>query len=47
MWTSVGATALHYWQGYMPDHDHSTVNAERTVKAFIRSLFHFPYINRV
>lgn len=42
MWISVGATALHYWQGYMPDHDQLTVNTERTVNAFILSFFNFP-----
>lgn len=31
MWVSVGATALHYWQGYMADHDHVVVIRERTV----------------
>lgn len=31
MWVSVGATALHYWQGYMADHDHQSVVRERTV----------------
>lgn len=31
MWVSVGATALHYWQGYMADHDQLVVVRERTV----------------
>ena len=31
MWVSVGATALHYWQGYMADHDQLVVVHERTV----------------
>lgn len=31
MWVSVGATALHYWSGYMPDHDQVVVVQERTV----------------
>lgn len=31
MWVSVGATALHYWQGFMADHDQLGVNYERTV----------------
>lgn len=31
MWVSVGATALHYWQGYMADHDQLVVVRERVV----------------
>lgn len=31
LWVSVGATALHYWQGYMNDHDQVVVMQERTV----------------
>lgn len=34
MWVSVGATALHYWQGYMADHDQLVVVHERTVSIF-------------
>lgn len=36
MWVSVGATALHYWQGYMADHDQLVVVRERTVCGSIR-----------
>lgn len=41
MWVSVGATALHYWQGYMADHDQLVVVRERTVcfKCFHFELF--------
>jgi len=38
MWVSVGATALHYWQGYMADHDQLTVVHERTVGLVLGSL---------
>lgn len=38
MWVSVGATALHYWQGYMADHDQVTVVQERTVS---KNVIHF------
>lgn len=31
LWVSVGATAIHYWQGYMADHDQIVVVPERTV----------------
>lgn len=31
MWVAVGATALHYWNGYMPDHDFVVVTSERVV----------------
>lgn len=39
MWVSVGATALHYWQGYMADHDQLGINPERTVNESVISLF--------
>lgn len=35
MWVSVGATALHYWQGYMADHDQLVVVHERTVSKIV------------
>lgn len=41
MWVSVGATALHYWQGYMADHDQLVVVHERTVSGKIEKLFFF------
>lgn len=31
LWVGVGATALHYWVGYMPDYDMLVVTSERTV----------------
>ncbi|XP_055703963.1 protein snakeskin [Phlebotomus papatasi] len=31
MWVAVGGTALHYWHGYMPDHDFLHVATERQV----------------
>lgn len=38
LWVSVGATALHYWSGYMTDHDQLVVVHERTVS---KSVIHF------
>lgn len=34
LWVSVGATALHYWHGYMADHDQIVVIHERTVSIY-------------
>lgn len=31
MWVAVGATALHYWQGYLQDSDYLYVASERQV----------------
>uniref|UniRef100_A0A336M3J5 CSON009193 protein n=1 Tax=Culicoides sonorensis TaxID=179676 RepID=A0A336M3J5_CULSO len=31
MWLSVGGVALHYWAGYMPDHDFIHIITERAV----------------
>lgn len=31
MWVAVGGTALHYWNGYMSDHEYMLVVRERTV----------------
>lgn len=39
MWVSVGATALHYWQGFMADHDQLGVNYERTVNESVLCAF--------
>lgn len=38
MWVAVGATALHYWYGYMADHDYVAVAQERVV---ITQTFYF------
>lgn len=35
MWVAVGGTALHYWSGYMAEHDYLHVASERQVKIFI------------
>lgn len=35
MWLSVGGIALHYWAGYMPDHDFVTIISERAVSKFL------------
>lgn len=32
LWVGVGATALHYWVGYVPDYDMLVVTSERTVR---------------
>lgn len=31
MWLSVGGVALHYWAGYMPEHDFKLIVSERAV----------------
>lgn len=31
MWVAVGGTALHYWNGYLADHDFLHVASERQV----------------
>ncbi|KAJ8922937.1 hypothetical protein NQ315_001482 [Exocentrus adspersus] len=31
MWVAVGATALHYWHGYLFEHKYSMVDSERQV----------------
>lgn len=31
MWVAVGGTALHYWNGYLAEHDYIHVASERTV----------------
>lgn len=31
MWVAVGGTALHYWKGYIADHDYLYVASERQV----------------
>jgi len=38
MWVAVGGTALHYWNGYMADHDFLLVVRERTVGIIMGSL---------
>lgn len=35
MWVAVGATALHYWHGYLAEHKYTHVNSERDV-SYIR-----------
>lgn len=32
LWIAVGATALHYWHGYLSEHKYTYVNSERQVK---------------
>lgn len=48
MWVSVGATALHYWQGYMADHDQLVVVRERVVSIdpYIEPFFFASKINQ-
>lgn len=31
MWVAVGGTALHYWSGYMAEHDYLHIASERQV----------------
>lgn len=38
MWVAVGGTALHYWKGYMADHDFLYTNTERQVGLALGSL---------
>lgn len=38
MWLSVGATALHYWNGYVPDYDYIYDGTERQVGLALGSL---------
>lgn len=33
MWLAVGATALHYWHGYMAEHRFIYISSERQVSA--------------
>lgn len=33
LWIAVGATALHYWHGYLSEHKYTYVNSERQVKS--------------
>lgn len=47
LWVSVGATALHYWQGYMADHDQIVVIRERTVSYFRYVKFNFVLIDPI
>lgn len=42
MWVSVGATAIHYWQGYIGDHDQLTIVHERTVSIICLLPIHNP-----
>lgn len=38
MWVAVGGTALHYWNGYIPDHDFLGVTSERQMGLALGSL---------
>lgn len=38
MWVAVGATALHYWQGYQSEHKYIHVSSERQVGLALGSL---------
>ncbi|CAH1136045.1 unnamed protein product [Ceutorhynchus assimilis] len=38
LWISVGATALHYWHGYLSEHKYTYVNSERQVGLALGSL---------
>ncbi|VEN49624.1 unnamed protein product [Callosobruchus maculatus] len=38
MWIAVGATALHYWHGYLAEHKYSHVDSERQVGLAMGSL---------
>lgn len=38
MWVAVGGTALHYWNGYLADHDFLHVATERQVKKMFFSI---------
>ncbi|XP_019868114.1 protein snakeskin [Aethina tumida] len=31
MWVAIGATALHYWNGYMAEHKYVSMNSERMI----------------
>lgn len=45
MWVAVGGTALHYWNGYLADHDFLHVASERQVSfqlKWIRSYLIIP-----
>lgn len=35
MWVAVGGTALHYWSGYMAEHDFLHVASERQVCIYL------------
>lgn len=37
MWVAVGGTALHYWNGYLADHDFLHVASERQVSFSIKT----------
>ncbi|XP_066258468.1 protein snakeskin isoform X2 [Euwallacea similis] len=38
LWIAVGATALHYWHGYLNEHKYTYVNSERQVGLALGSL---------
>ncbi|CAH0564420.1 unnamed protein product [Brassicogethes aeneus] len=38
MWVAVGATALHYWHGYLAEHKYTAINSERQVGLVMGSL---------
>lgn len=38
LWVAVGATALHYWHGYLAEHKYTYVNSERQVGLALGSL---------
>ncbi|XP_050297752.1 protein snakeskin isoform X2 [Anthonomus grandis grandis] len=38
LWIAVGATALHYWHGYLSEHKYTYVNSERQVGLALGSL---------
>ncbi|XP_076273740.1 smooth septate junction protein snakeskin isoform X2 [Rhynchophorus ferrugineus] len=38
LWIAVGATALHYWHGYLDEHKYTYVNSERQVGLALGSL---------
>lgn len=42
MWVAVGGTALHYWNGYLQNHDFLHVASERHVRRCTLFLSQFP-----
>ncbi|XP_062716742.1 protein snakeskin-like [Aedes albopictus] len=38
MWVAVGGTALHYWHGYLAEHDFQHITSERTAGLALGSL---------
>lgn len=41
LWVAVGATALHYWHGYLFEHKYQMVDSEREVRSWSKSFIFY------